>query len=118
MALDGGDAGGWLGASVGSVQWNCESTGIRLAMVTTKLSLADYLSLEDELEGRYEFVDGELIEMPPESPQNVLISLLILQQFLQILPLHWVRGHDRELVVSGRVRGQFGGQSVYGLLRH
>lgn len=37
-------------------------------MVATKLSLADYLRLEEHPEIRCEFVDGEIIEMPPESP--------------------------------------------------
>ena len=73
-------------------------------MVATKLSRADYLSLDTGLEPPCEFVDGEIIEMPPESSQNVLISLFILQQFLQLVPLPWVRRNDTELVVSGRVR--------------
>lgn len=77
---------------------------IDLRMVATKLSLADYLSLDSGPEGRCEFVDGEIIEMPPESSQNVLISMFILQQFLQVVPLHWVRRNDTELVVAGRVR--------------
>ncbi|MBW4483996.1 MAG: Uma2 family endonuclease [Tildeniella torsiva UHER 1998/13D] len=73
-------------------------------MVATKLSLADFLSLDTGSEARCEFVDGEVIEMPPESPRNVLVSLFLLQQFLQILPLHWLRRMDTEIVVSGRVR--------------
>ena len=73
-------------------------------MVLTKLSLADYLSLEDGLEARCEFVDGEIIEMPPESPQSNLISLFLLSQFLTAVPLHWLRRMDTELVVAGRVR--------------
>ncbi|MEA5451695.1 Uma2 family endonuclease [Leptolyngbya sp. CCNP1308] len=73
-------------------------------MVATKLSLADFLSLETDSDALCEFVDGEVIEMPPESPRNVLVSLFLLQQFLQILPLHWLRRMDTEIVVSGRVR--------------
>lgn len=73
-------------------------------MVATKLSLADFLSLETDSDIRCEFVDGEIVEMPPESPRNVLVSLFLLQQFLQILPLHWLRRMDTEIVVSGRVR--------------
>ncbi|MFQ4134838.1 Uma2 family endonuclease [Nodosilinea sp. PGN35] len=73
-------------------------------MVATKLSLADFLSLDTGPEARCEFADGEVIEMPPESPRNILVSLFLLQQFLQILPLPWLRRMDTEIVVSGRVR--------------
>lgn len=73
-------------------------------MVTTKLSLADYLSLNDGPEARCEFVDGEIIEMPPESEENVLIGSYLVAQFLKILPFDRVRQSKTELVVSGRVR--------------
>jgi Uma2 family endonuclease len=43
-------------------------------MGTTKLPLADYLSLEDGPEGRCEFVDGDIIEMSPESEDNVIVG--------------------------------------------
>ncbi|MBD2107499.1 Uma2 family endonuclease [Nodosilinea sp. FACHB-13] len=73
-------------------------------MVATKLSLANFLSLETDSDALCEFVDGEVIEMPPESPRNVLVSLFLLQRFLQIVPFHWLRRMDTEVVVSGRVR--------------
>ena len=73
-------------------------------MVATKLMLADYLSLEGSTESRCEFVDGEIIEMPPESPQNNLVSLFLLSQFLSCVPLRWLRRMDTEIVVAGRVR--------------
>ncbi|MGF1459115.1 MAG: Uma2 family endonuclease [Leptolyngbyaceae cyanobacterium] len=73
-------------------------------MVATKLTLVDYLSLEESPEHRCEFVDGEIIEMPPESPQNNLVSLFLLSQLLSCVPLRWLRRMDTELVVAGRVR--------------
>ena len=73
-------------------------------MTTTRLTLSDYLALEEVFEGWREFVDGEIIEMPSESPQNVLISLFLLTQFLQLVPLQQLRRMDTELVVAGRVR--------------
>jgi len=73
-------------------------------MTTTRLALSDYLALEEVFEGWREFVDGEIIEMPSESPQNVLISLFLLTQFLQLVPFQQLRRMDTELVVAGRVR--------------
>lgn len=52
-------------------------------MLTTQITLKDYLSQDSGPEGCPEFVDGEIIEMPPESPGNVLISLFLLQQLFQ-----------------------------------
>lgn len=72
-------------------------------MVATKLSLADYLSLDIEYEGRQEFVNGEIIPMPPESPQNIVIAMFLMAQFFQIVPFDWVR-NNTEIVVASRVR--------------
>lgn len=38
-------------------------------MITTKLTLTDYLALETGSEQRSEFVGGKIIEMPPESEE-------------------------------------------------
>jgi len=73
-------------------------------MVTTKLSLADYLSLEDGPEGPCEFVDGEIIEMPPESEKNVLVARYLMAQFLQLVSFDRVRRNETEIVVAGRAR--------------
>lgn len=73
-------------------------------MVATKLSLADYLSLDHGPEGRCEFVDGDIIEMSPESEDNVLIGSYLAAQFLKVLPFDRVRQGKTELVVSGRIR--------------
>lgn len=73
-------------------------------MTATRLTLSDYLALEENFEGRREFVDGKIIEMSPESPQNLLISLFLLIQFLQLVPIQQLRRMDTELVVAGRVR--------------
>lgn len=72
--------------------------------VTTKLSLADYLSLEDGPESRCEFVDGNVIKMPPDSEENVLIGSYLVAQFLSIFSFDQIRQGNTELVVSGRVR--------------
>ncbi|MBW4463059.1 MAG: Uma2 family endonuclease [Nodosilinea sp. WJT8-NPBG4] len=73
-------------------------------MVATKLSLADFLSLDTGPENRCEFVDGEVVEMPPESEENVVIGGYLVAQFLKILPFEQVRQGKTELIVTGRVR--------------
>ncbi|UZQ53156.1 Uma2 family endonuclease [Trichothermofontia sichuanensis B231] len=65
--------------------------------------MTDYLALNNDFEGRREFVDGEIIEMPTESPQNLLISLFLLTQFLQLVPIEQLRRMDTELLVASRV---------------
>ncbi|NER49716.1 MAG: Uma2 family endonuclease, partial [Symploca sp. SIO1A3] len=48
-------------------------------MVATvqQLTLEEYLTLENNADIRYELVDGQLIEMPPETDRNNLIALYL-----------------------------------------
>jgi len=73
-------------------------------MVATKLTILDYLALDETYRGQREFVDGDVIEMPPESPQNLVISLFLLAQLLKCFPVEQLRRMDTELVVNNRVR--------------
>jgi hypothetical protein len=38
------------------------------------LTMEEYLAYDDGTDTRYELVDGELVEMPPESPENCGLS--------------------------------------------
>lgn len=72
-------------------------------MTTTvkKLTLEEYLAYNDGTDIHYELVDGELVEMPPETDRNNLISLYFLSQFLRFFPIKLIRHKDTELVVTG-----------------
>ena len=73
-------------------------------MITTKLTLSDYLAIEAIYEGQQEFVDGEIIKMPPESNLNALISVFLLVSLSRFVPMTWLRHKDVEIVIVGRVR--------------
>ncbi|MBD2506871.1 Uma2 family endonuclease [Nostoc muscorum FACHB-395] len=66
-----------------------------------KLTLEEYLAYDDGTDTKYELVDGELVQMPPESDRNNLISLYLLSQFLKFVPIQLIRHKDTELVVIG-----------------
>lgn len=66
-----------------------------------KLTLEEYLAYDNGTDTKYELVDGELVEMPPESDRNNLISLYLLSQFLRFVPIQLIRHKDTELVVIG-----------------
>jgi Uma2 family endonuclease len=72
-------------------------------MITTtnKLTLDQYLFYDDGTERRYELVDGDLVEMPPETDRNNLISLYLWSEFLKFVPFHLIRHKDTEIVVTG-----------------
>ena len=72
-----------------------------MTATTKKLTLEEYLIYDDRTDTNYEFVAGELVAMPPESPKNSLISLYLLTQFLIFVPLTQIRHKDTEIVVSG-----------------
>ncbi|WP_243146656.1 Uma2 family endonuclease [Scytonema sp. UIC 10036] len=50
---------------------------------TTKIpkTFEEYLRYNDDTDKKYEFVGGELVEMPPESPLNSRISFFLALQF-------------------------------------
>ncbi|MCC5633841.1 Uma2 family endonuclease [Nostoc sphaeroides CHAB 2801] len=72
-----------------------------MTITVKKLTLEEYLAYDDGTDTKYELVDGELVEMPPESDRNNLISIYLLSQFLKFVPIQLIRHKDTELVVIG-----------------
>jgi len=75
-------------------------------MTQAKLRFAtfeEYLSYSDDpensLEGRFELIYGELIELPPESPENDFFALNLRDFFIQIALRQLVRVHTCEVQV-------------------
>ncbi|MBW4441412.1 MAG: Uma2 family endonuclease [Plectolyngbya sp. WJT66-NPBG17] len=63
-------------------------------------SIEEYLEYDDGSDRRYELVNGELIELPTESPQNLLIAAFLLVQFAQIgIPVYRL-GIKHQIAVS------------------
>ena len=72
-----------------------------MTITAKKLTFTEYLAYDDGTDRRYELMDGELIEMPPETDRNNLISLYLLAEFLKFVPLQLIRHKDTEIVVAG-----------------
>ncbi len=68
---------------------------------TTRLTLEEYLAYDDGTDTRYELVDGELIEMPPEAPQNIAIARRIFLELIKRIPADLIVW-GTEIEVSGR----------------
>ena len=65
-------------------------------MVETKLrfsSFEEYLSYEDDNNRLYELFNGELIELAPESGENVEVATSLLIEFCALVGRSRVRGH-------------------------
>ncbi|NJK61979.1 MAG: hypothetical protein HC921_04160 [Synechococcaceae cyanobacterium SM2_3_1] len=58
-----------------------------MAIARQTFTLKEYLALDTDPDIRYEIVDRELMEMPPESDRNNLVSLYLLAEFLKLVPL-------------------------------
>ncbi|BAU15297.1 hypothetical protein LEP3755_58550 [Leptolyngbya sp. NIES-3755] len=69
---------------------------------TQRLTFEEYLSYDDGTDTRYELVDGELIEMPPESDENNDIAKRILFELLKHFSISLIAYKDTEIEVSGR----------------
>jgi len=71
------------------------------------LSFEEYLSYDDGTENLYELFNGELIEVPPESGENVQIANRLFLVFALLLGTDRVRGHGLELEVRGEPRNRY-----------
>jgi Uma2 family endonuclease len=72
-----------------------------LDTTTARLTLDDYLRYDDGTERRYELIDGEIVEMPPETDGNNLIALYLLSRFLEFVPFKLIRHKDTEIALIG-----------------
>jgi Uma2 family endonuclease len=66
-----------------------------------KLTFEEYLNYEDETDYRYELIDGELVSLAPESPENDFIARFLLFVIVNqgIVPLKLVNIHTCEVQV-------------------
>src|SRR6476646_1777120 len=72
-----------------------------MTVTTQKMTLEEYLTYDDGTEKFYELVNGELVEMPPESELNRRIAMFLLIYFAQQgIPSHRLT-MKTEIVVSG-----------------
>lgn len=71
------------------------------------LSFEEYLSYDDGTDKFYELVNGKLVELPPESGENVSIAGFLFVQFALMIGHLRVRGHGLELEVRGEPRNRY-----------
>lgn len=66
------------------------------------LTLADYLAYDDGTDTRYELVNGELVAMPTESPENCKLAKLLMLELVKYVSIVLINLKDLEIAVSGR----------------
>jgi Uma2 family endonuclease len=71
------------------------------------LNFDDYLTYDDGTDKLYELFNGELIEVPPESGENVQIANRLFLQFALLLGTDRIRGHGLELEVRGEPKNRY-----------
>jgi Uma2 family endonuclease len=70
---------------------------------TQKMTLEEYLAFDDGTDTHYELVAGELVEMPPESDENIQVAVNLLIVLSRFFPSRLLRTKT-EIVISG-IRG-------------
>jgi Uma2 family endonuclease len=70
-------------------------------------SFEEYLSYDDGTDNFYELFNGELIEVPPESGNNVQIANRLFLIFAFLIGTDRVRGQGLELEVNGEPRNRY-----------
>jgi len=76
-----------------------------MTQITTPKKLftfEEFLTYDDGTDTRYELVDGELVEMPPESQENNNIARFLWVELLKHFPFYLIAHKDVELEVPGR----------------
>ena len=73
-----------------------------LSAVSKLLTIDEFLAFDDGTDTRYELVDGALVEMPTESPENCQIAKRLLFELAKFVPIALLNLKDVELEVSGR----------------
>jgi Uma2 family endonuclease len=66
------------------------------------MTLEEYFAYDDGTDQRYELVDGELVEMPTESPENCRLAKLLMLELAKFVPILLINLKDLEIVVSGK----------------
>lgn len=72
-----------------------------MATTSERFTLAEYLTYSDSTDRRYELVNGELVEMPPEWDFNSQIASFLFAEFLQVASSRLIRCKGTEIVVGG-----------------
>lgn len=72
-----------------------------MTVTTNLLTLEEYLARDNNTEQNCELNAGNLIVMPPESPQNAEIAIRLLLLFAKFVSPRLLRCKDTEIVVSG-----------------
>ncbi|NJL49510.1 MAG: Uma2 family endonuclease [Leptolyngbyaceae cyanobacterium SM2_5_2] len=66
------------------------------------MTMEEYLAYNDGTDTRYELVDGELVEMPTESPENCQLAKLLMFELAKHMAITLINLKDLEIAVSGR----------------
>jgi Uma2 family endonuclease len=62
-------------------------------------TFAEYLSYSEELEGRFLLIEGALVELPPESPENDFFALNLRDLLIRVMSSRLARVHTCEVQV-------------------
>jgi Uma2 family endonuclease len=69
---------------------------------TQWMTVEEYRLYADHTDRRYELVDGELVEMPTESPENCKLAKLLMLELAKFVPIALINLKDLEIAVSGK----------------
>jgi Uma2 family endonuclease len=73
-----------------------------ISTAAKRLTFEEFLAYEEDSDRRYELVDGELVEMPTESPENNRIARGLFLELAKFVPLALLAHKDTEIEVTGR----------------
>jgi Uma2 family endonuclease len=85
------------------IEWTDKRDRVMTTTSSQKLlTFEEYLAYDDGTDIRYELVDGELVEMPPESDENSEVARFLFVELLKHCPFQLISYKETEIEVSGR----------------
>ena len=84
-----------------------QEEGRKMTHTPIKLTFEQYLEYDDGTDNRYELSNGELVKVPPESPETYGIARFLFVQLLSLVKLEQIFSHSLELQVLGKTQNRF-----------
>lgn len=78
-----------------------------MVQATQLKTFDDYLAYSDGTDNRYELTNGELVEVPPESDENVIMARAMDRALSDIVGFRRVRTHQLALEMPGQPKNRF-----------
>ena len=70
-------------------------------------TFSDFLAYAQEVEGYYELTNGELVEMPPESDENLYRAMRLYEALKAVIDMRQIRLQGLAIAMPGQPKSRY-----------